>query len=511
MNIPLPQLGVLGILPSNYVLSVWVLQRLMGVVYLVAFLSLAVQIKGLAGHNGIMPATAVLSEVRLLSRFRRFLEHPTLCWAYLADGFLQFLCWSGAALSILFILGFAPVPVSLTLWTFYLSLFTVCPLFLGYQWDILLLETGFLTILVSPWTWWDRWPPTTAPPPIMLVLLWLLLFRLIFSSGWIKLRSGDAAWRSFTALQFHYETQPLPNRLSWYAHHLPAWFHRMSVILMFVIELGTPLLIFAPAPWCYVAGAAIITLMLLIAFTGSYGFFNLLTAVLCVLVFDDRAWQRFLHFFGFAWRNPGAQPCAWPAWLLALVTVLILILALDRLVVLFWPRFRRPRWYSKAHEWSGPFALVNNYGLFAVMTTRRLEIVIEGSIDGSTWHAYEFHWKPGGLNRPPGNPAPHQPRLDWQMWFAALAPLYASPWFYDLVGRLLQGRSEVLFLLRHNPFPDHPPRFVRALLFDYRFSDGATRRKTGAWWQRTLRGVYCPTISLQSAEQHQPASVGTHS
>jgi hypothetical protein len=498
----LPGSGVVGALSSQFVLSAWLFLRLLGLVYVVAFVSLAVQIKGLAGRHGIMPAADLLDEARARQGKGRFFLHPTLCWMNTSDRFLQGLCWAGAALGLLSIAGFAPVPVSLLLWVFYLSLFSVCPLFLAYQWDVLLLETGFLAIFISPWRWWSRWPPDTAPSLIVLALLYLLLFRLMFFSGWMKLRSRDPNWRNGTALQYHYETQPLPNRLSWYFHHLPLWFHKLSVRVMFGIELGAPLLIFAPAPWRYLAGGAIIVLMLLISATGSYGFFNLLAIVLCVPLFADPVRWSLLHSFGAAGRGGLAQPSGWPVWLLAPMAGAILVLTLERFLQLFsvrgpWLMFRQ-----NVAFWLRPFSLVNSYGLFSVMTTRRLEIIVEGSRDGHDWRAYEFKWKPGLVDRPPRQAAPYHPRLDWQMWFAALSPSFTNPWFFDFVDCLLQGRPEVLALLRHNPFPKAPPRYVRALLFDYHFSDPTTRRQTGSWWRRAPEGLYCPAMVSQSDPAH---------
>ena len=484
--------------PGQFILASWIFERLMGAVYLVAFISFAVQIKGLAGRNGVMPATKVLDGASSVRGIRRFLLFPTLCWWSASDNFLLGLCCGGAGLSVLCLLGIAPVPVSLLLWMFYLSLLTVCPLFLGYQWDILLLEAGFLTIFISPWKWWVGWPADAAPPSIVLLLLWLLVFRLMFLSGWMKLLSGEAAWRSRKALLYHYETQPLPNRLSWHAHHLPCWFHKVSVAVMFAIELGAPLLIFATPPWRYLAGGAIVGLMLLISATGSYGFFNLLTIVLCVPLMDDSIWRGVLGVAGVASSHTLPRPSGWPEWWLWLVAAVILLLTVEQFTDLFWPRIRLPSVFQKFSGRLRPFMFVNRYGLFAVMTTRRLEIIVEGSNDGLTWRPYEFKWKPGDARRVPGHPAPHQPRLDWQMWFAALSPLHEHPWLVDFMFRLLQGQPAVLSLLRHNPFPDAPPRYVRAQLFDYHFTDRATRRATGAWWRRSWVGLYCPPMALEA-------------
>ncbi len=483
---------------GTYVLSGWLFLRLLGLIYLAAFVSLGTQIKGLAGSQGILPARDFL-----LARQgwgpARWLQIPTLCWWNASDGFLQLLCWAGAALSLLLVAGVAPIPVLILLWVGYLSLFNAGRIFLGYQWDILLLETGFLAIFVAPFELLPAFPPTTAPSGIILWLLWWLAFRLMFSSGFAKLRSGDRAWRNLTALSCHYETQPLPTWIAWYVHQLPGWFHKLSVLLMFAIELGASAFVFAPPPGCYVAGAAFVFLMLLIMATGNYCFFNLLAIALSILLFDDAVWWRLAERFLAGVRFPAASSIStgWPGWTTIPVAIVIALLSAEAMGRLFRVMTRWPKPLAQLVEWLDPFRLVNGYGLFAVMTTERPEIIVEGSHDGVAWHAYEFKWKPGEANRRPRFVAPHQPRLDWQMWFAALNYYHSTPWFHSFLLRLLRSSPDVLALLRRNPFPDKPPRFVRAVLYDYRFTDLATRRATGAWWRRERRGLYSPVLSLR--------------
>src|SRR6266511_2331313 len=283
------ELAKQGVGSGAYFLSSWIFLRLLGLIYCVAFISLGAQIKGLIGSGGILPARDFLLAKAGWGR-KRFVQVPTLCWWNFSDRFLQFLCWGGAALAVLLTVGIAPVPVLFLMWAFYLSLFGVCRVFLGYQWDILLLETGFLAVFIAPFEWLPQFPPTTASSPIVLWLLWWLLFRLMFSSGFTKLRSGDRTWRNLTALKYHYETQPLPPWTAWYMHQLPAWFHKMSVLVMFGIELLAPLLIFLPRPFCYAGGASVVLLMLLIMATGNYCFFNLLGIAISVILFDDAVW-----------------------------------------------------------------------------------------------------------------------------------------------------------------------------------------------------------------------------
>jgi hypothetical protein len=490
---------------GTYLLSGWLFLRLLGLIYLVAFISLGVQVKGLVGSRGILPARDFLLAKKSWGP-SRYLRIPTLFWLNASDAFLQFLCWGGAGLSILLTIGVAPVPVLILLWAFYLSLFNVCRIFLGYQWDILLLETGFLAIFAASFELWPKFPPVSAPSPVVLWLLWWLAFRLLFSSGFVKLRSGDRTWRNLTTLRYHYETQPLPPWTAWYMHQLPGWFQKLSVIVMFSIELVMPVFVFAPPPFSYITGMAFIFLMLLITATGNYCFFNLLGIALSVLLFDDALWlplfQKLMPHFqfpGHATLLPG-----WPLWITIPVAVIIALLSTDVLGRLFRWQACWPKPMEKVIECLESPRLVNSYGLFSVMTTERPEIVVEGSNDTINWVAYEFKWKPGDVRRRPRFVAPHQPRLDWQMWFAALSYYHSNPWFRRFLLKLLQGSADVLALLGANPFPNDPPRFVRAVVYDYQFTDFKTRPETGAWWKRERRDLYSPVLSLRGPQASSP-------
>lgn len=495
------QLGDTG---ETYVIASWLFLRVMGLIYLAAFLSLAVQIRGLIGRDGILPLEDFLASRRRLG-LRRLWRIPTLCWLNASDTFLSLLCWGGVALSLLLVIGLAPLPISILLWAFYLSLFTACRIFLGYQWDILLLETGFLAIFLSPPEWLPSLPPVAAPPKIAVWLGWWLLFRLMFSSGFVKWRSRDRSWRNLTALRYHYETQPLPTPLAWYAHQLPLASHKLSTALMFFVELVVPFLIFAPPPIRYFAGCSIAVLMFLIWATGNYAFFNLLSIALCILLFDDRALRPIMNWLCADGIMPVAaiHPPAWFAWVAFAAVPLIGLLSFQPILRLFRFELRWPKPIDAAFELLEPFRLVNSYGLFAVMTTERPEIVVEGSHDGREWRAYEFKWKPGDVKRAPRIVAPHQPRLDWQMWFAALGFYQNNPWFRSFLLRLLESSPDVTALLQNNPFPGQPPRFIRAVLYQYRFTNFRERRATGAWWKRERRGSYCPVMEL---EQRQPSN-----
>ena len=490
-------LGDISELPS-YVLTRWMFLRFLGLIYLVAFVSLSTQITGLVGSHGILPAADYLRAVRENFGQERYWLFPTLAWVDASDGFLLGLTVAGALLSILLVLGVASVPVLVLLWALYLSLGTVGQDFMMFQWDSLLSEIGFLAIFFAPLQLKPDLERERQPSPVVLWLLRLLLFRLMFSSGLSKLLSGDPTWRHFTALNYHYETQPLPTPFGWVLHQLPPEYQKVSVAVMFFVELVVPFLIFARRRLRFLAAAAMIVLQLLIAATGNYTFFNLLAIALCLLLFDDAEVSRLFprRFRGQSQEAGGRLPEWRPRAVAAAALALVLIPG--NLAELPGLRFERVLWRSARQTLNGLRALriVNQYGLFSVMTTTRPEIVIEGSSDGNTWLAYEFNYKPGDVFRPLRWVAPHQPRLDWQMWFAALGGYQANPWFANLMLRLLQGSPEVLGLLARNPFPNAPPRYVRAMVYNYHFTDFETQRATGAWWRRELKGLYFPIVGL---------------
>ncbi len=485
----------------TFFLTRWLFLRLLGVIYLIAFLSLWTQIDGLIGSDGILPAERYLSAVREQVGLERYLAFPTLCWLYDGDAFLHLLCGGGVFLSLLLIIGVAPVLALIGLWMFYLSLVTVGQSFLSFQWDALLLETGFLAIFFAPLRILPGISREYPPSSVVLWLLRWLLFRLMFASGAVKLLSGDSTWSNLTALNFHYETQPLPTVLGWYAHHLPEWFQKASVAGMFGVEIIVPFLIFAPRRLRFLGAIALVALQLLIAATGNYCFFNLLTVALCVLLLDDAILRRcFPSRIAKRLTLPSAIILTqrWKRPLIGVLAAFILLVSGIRLTGTFLWREGFPPIAQGVLKWIAPFRVVNSYGLFTVMTTSRPEIGVEGSDDGRTWKEYKFKWKPDDLNQAPCWVAPHQPRLDWQMWFAALrGNCQNAPWFVNFMIRLLQGSPDVLELLEKNPFPGTPPRYVRAVLYDYRFTDLETKQEKGTWWKRERRGLYCRPIALR--------------
>jgi len=480
--------------PVRYDLTRQIFLRGLAVIYAIAFLSLWVQIDGLVGSRGILPVHSLLERAQSELGTERYQLLPTLCWWNNSDRFLHLLCGGGVAASALAVAGIAQLPAFVLMYVFYLSLSVAGQDFLDFQWDVLLTEAGFLAILLASWQIRAR---ATPPPRTILWLLRWLLFRVMFMSGVVKLSSGDASWRSLTALQFHFQTQPLPTWPAWYAQQLPAWFQRFSCGGVFFFELVVPLLIFAPRRPRLAAFWMIVFFQLLIAATGNYGFFNFLTIVLCLTLPDDEYWRWLLRLRRAAKKRPKPR-LRWPRWVTIPVGAALLALSLPQFVAAFGVDFPWPAPLTDFCRWAEPLRISNGYGLFAIMTTRRPELIVEGSDDGMAWKTYDFKWKPCDVRRRPAFSEPHMPRLDWQMWFAALGGPRDSPWLYYFLDSLLKGSPDVLALLADNPFPEHPPRYVRVMMYEYRFTTAAERRATGAWWHRDLIGLF---MQMPAAEQ----------
>jgi predicted DCC family thiol-disulfide oxidoreductase YuxK len=495
--------------PTYFWAQRWFL-RALGLAYLIAFLSLWVQVDGLIGSDGVSPLNQFLPAARAQLGQNVYAILPTLCWFNSSNAFLHFLCGGGVVISLLLIFGIAPALSLVVLFAFYLSLTIAGQIFLSFQWDVLLLETGFLAIFFAPWRLWPRelllWPgsatPRTGPPCSRagLFLLKLLLFKLILMSGVVKLTSGDDSWgwvnhsfhwSALTALDYHYWSQPLPTVFAWWADKSPEWFKHFSVAFCLAVEIIVPFFIWAPRRPRLIAAGLMIFLQLAIAITGNYCFFNLLTIALCLLLIDDAS-------IGRKYVTVRDRRYTYRLRRYAAIGVIIVTLPINAWLIFtaFKPRSRSPHALATVYEQLEAFRIVNGYGLFRVMTTDRGEIVLEGSADGVEWLPYEFKWKPGDVKRAPGWCAPHQPRLDWQMWFAALESPQQNPWLVGLIVRLLQGSHEVSGLLAHNPFPDKPPRYIRATFYRYRFTTTSELRQTGAWWKRQELREYLPAVSM---------------
>ncbi|HXH23663.1 MAG TPA: lipase maturation factor family protein [Vicinamibacterales bacterium] len=478
---------------TTYVTSTWLFLRLLGAVYLFAFWSLAQQVRGLVGEHGILPAGDYMAAlVRWADAsgmgIGRYWIAPTLCWIGTGDSFLVAQAVAGICLAVLLMLGLASPLVLPLLWLLYLSLAVVAGDFLAYQWDALLLESGLLAVVLAPPLWRHRLQDGYDPPPLARWLIWWLVFRLMFGSGWVKLASGDPTWRDLSAMVFHYETQPLPTPLAWYVFQLPGWFDRATTALVLAIELAVPwLVVCGRRPRC-VAAAVLIALQASIASTGNYAFFNLLTAALCATLVDDRSIRRLVDT-GAAAR---AGASVWYRW--APRAAAAVIGPVSAAIVAGQLGMGVPASLGSLVGAVEPLRSVNPYGLFAVMTTTRPEIVVEGSLDGVTWREYTFRHKPGDVSRRPTWVAPFQPRLDWQMWFAALSTYEREPWFARFLQALADGSPAVRALLARDPFEGRPPTFVRATLYRYRFTDWTTGRATGAWWTRERIGPYAPVM-----------------
>jgi hypothetical protein len=530
-------------LAGRYVVARWLFLRLLALTHLCAFGSLWSQAHGLVGASGIAPAAEFMAQVR--AHFERtgeaaWAKVPTLAWFGAGDTALHVLCGAGVALGALLLAGFAPVHALVGLWALYLSLVTVGGVFLGYQWDALLLETTLLAVFVAPWGLRPRM--NSAPTALAMWLPRLLLFKLMFSSGVVKV-NHPGEWRDLTALDFHYWTQPLPVATAWYVHQMPAWFHRLATSASVTIEVVAPFLIFSnPRRWrmlVFVAATALAVwlaggwpgvgttavlvlvaalldervvgrwlpesqrahdasrfgafvfltgLLVTMGATGSYGFFHLLSFALCVTLLDDALLKRWAPA---EVRRESPIPAA-------VFALLWTPLSLLRMTTLAPPHEEVAAIRTSVFRAIGPFASVNGYGLFARMTTDRAEVIVEGSADGETWRPYVFEYKPVAPDQMPAPALFHMPRLDWQLWFAGLArDCRRAPWFAGFARRLLENEPAVLGLLAGNPFPDAPPKQVRARLQRYTFTTPDERAASGHWWKVTEAPPFCPALSLE--------------
>jgi predicted DCC family thiol-disulfide oxidoreductase YuxK len=477
--------------PPEHRVVRWLFLRLLGGTFFVAFTSLGRQVLGLYGSRGIGPMKEWMDSDRLQALGpERFHLVPSVFWLGASDAALVRGCRAGQLLSVALMLNLAPRLSAAALWSLYLSYVSAGREFLSFQWDALLLEMGLLGAMTAP----PGLRPglgREAPSAMDVALFRLLVFRLYLGSGISKLQSGDRTWRELTAFNHYYETAPLPTRGGWYAHHLPPRVQKLSTAATLALETAAPLLALAPRrprQWAF-------TLFSLlqggIIATGNYGFFNFQSLILGLWLLDDEALSRVLPL------EPATPPEPRPLWRSLLGTAVatpFLVLGASELLARFGLPRQPPRALERLDAWARPLRSVNSYGLFSVMTVRRPEISIEGSNDGEHWREYPFRYKVSRLDKAPRQVAPHQPRLDWQMWFAALR----SPpgWFLALLVRLLEGSPQVLTLFEDNPFKEHPPRYVRAVLYDYRMTDMATRRSTGEWWRREPLGLYIPPVSL---------------
>jgi hypothetical protein len=456
-----------------------VLQRVTAAVYLIAFLVAVNQFRPLLGERGLLPTPRFLE----LVSFRRA---PSIFHLHYSDRFLGLVSWVGVLLAGAAVLGlpessslWLSMLVWFAMWALYLSIVNIGQVFYGFGWESLLLETGFLAIFLGP--------ADMAPPTLVLWAVRWLLFRVEFGAGLIKLR-GDPCWRDLTCLDYHHETQPLPNAMSWFFHHLPKAAHKLEVMANHVAQLVAPVALFAPQPVAAWAAALIIVTQLWLVASGNFSWLNVLTIALAAVAFENAMFDPLLP-------NPPADLQAPPGWHQLVVVLLTAVVG----ILSYWPVRNMASRRQRMNSSFDPLRLVNSYGAFSRVTKERLELVIEGTAattvrPGSVWQEYEFKAKPGDPRRRPPQVAPYHLRLDWLMWFAALPGRSDHRWLIALLDKVLENDRATLKLLRRNPFPDAPPTFVRATLYHYRFSSPRERRETGAWWVRRRVRLHIPPM-----------------
>ena len=466
----------------SYWLARLLFLRALAGIYLVAFLVAVSQFRPLLGERGLLPVPQFV-------RGRRFWDAPSVFILRYSDRFFRVLAWTGVALSAIALVGLPErgpavlgIVAWLALWALYVSILNVGQTFYSFGWESLLVETGFLAVLLGPARW-------TTPVLVIWLLRWLV-FRLEFGAGLIKLR-GDRCWRDLTCLYYHHETQPMPSPMSWWFHNLPKPLHRVEVLANHAAQLVVPFGLFAPQPIPDVAGAIIVITQTWLIVSGNFSWLNFLTITAAISAFDDRFLSALLPL------SASASASDAPAWHDAMVLALVVGVA----VLSWWPIRNLMSKHQRMNASFNRLHLVNTYGAFGSITRTRHEIVIEGTDDemitaSTVWREYEFKGKPGDVRRRPAQFAPYHLRLDWLMWFAALSPGYATRWFDALIVKLLEGDRVTLKLLRHNPFPDAPPRWIRAEFFRYRFTTRPERRESKAFWVRTPVGDYLPPVQL---------------
>jgi hypothetical protein len=519
-------------------ISRWLFLRALGLIYFSAFFSLLFQVRGLIGPQGILPAGEYLDDARSMGALR-FWYAPTLLWLSSSNHAVMAICWVGLIASVILIANVLPRAMLLVCFACFISFVSAAQDFSGYQSDGMLLEAGFLALFLAPPGllpgWGARRPPARAA---ILLLLWEW-FRIYFESGVVKLESGDPTWRNLTAMYEYYQNGPLPTWIGWYAQHLPLWFHRATAGATLGTELVLVWMALLPGRWRVACFFLVTAWQVGVIATANYTFLNYLVLVLAILLLNDKYLRRFVPE---RWRGglaiaeslSAAPAMAAPvlvegaaiglvvesaasvaevdepaaadassrvgplAWLRVAVSgfalAWILYVTTAQLVWLFWRDAPLPTATVAALE---PLRIANRYGLFAVMTPHRYEIEFQGSNDGQSWTAYPFRYKPQDVHEWPGIYAPYQPRFDWNLWFASLGSWMQNAIVPRTEELLLQSDPDVLALFRGNPFPGAPPKYVRAVLWQYWFSTAEEKRAQGVWWTRQFLGTYAPTLALR--------------
>ncbi len=482
---------------SDRLIPRWIVLRALGLIYCSAFLSLLMQIRGLIGPAGILPAGAYLQAVgQSFGPGARYWFAPTVLWLGSGSHAVMALCWLGLAASVLVTSNVLPRAMLLVCFACFLSFVSAAQDFSGYQSDGMLLEAGFLALFFAPS---GRRPGLGASHPPSRASLFLLQwewFRIYFESGLVKLLSGDEEWRHLTAMDEYYQNGPLPTWIGWYLQHLPHWFHVATAFSTLALELAIVWMLFLPRRWRIVCFLIVTPWEVGVIFTANYTFLNYLVLTLGFLLLDDRCFRR--------WKT--AEPVAPRKTLfgdarLAVSTVLLCLIAYVTTVELVSMVFREIPLPLQPVTMLEPLRIANQYGLFAVMTRGRYEIEFQGSRDGTHWVAYPFRFKPQALDKAPGIYAPYQPRFEWNLWFASLGSWQRNPLVPRTEERLLANDPDVLALFAANPFAGEPPRQVRAVLWRYWFTSMQQKRQTGDWWTRRLLGVYAPVLERDAQGQ----------
>jgi Lipase maturation factor len=488
----------LKIKPS-YWLTRFMILRLLGLVYAVAFLVLINEVLPLIGSDGLLPLDVFIRQVvrALGSKTSAFMRLPSVFWFIHSDTALLAGAWAGFLLSCVVVAGYANVPLMVFIWLLYMSFVHVGQEWYGYGWEIQLNETGFLAIFLCPLI--DMRPFPKHPPPMLIITLFRwLIFRMMLGSGLIKIR-GDEVWRNGTALYYHFQSQPIPGPLSRGFHFLPKYILKGGVWFNFIAELAAPWFVFWPRWGRHIAGLIIILFQITLILSGNLSFLNWLTIVPALACFDDGFWSAILPMWLVAKAESAAAKGEAPsrmatsaAWV---VTALVIILSIQPVVNMLSPG-------QIMNTSFDPLDLVNTYGAFGTVGKERFNVVFEGTNDASPgdsadWKPYVYRGLPVALNKRPPQIAPYQLHLDWQMWFAAMDTPGDYPWTLNLVWKLLHNDALATCLFASNPFPVQPPRYIRAVLYRYNFANPANDQ--GNWWNREKSGIWIPPMSVNDS------------
>lgn len=470
---------------ENYSEAINLFPKLLGLVYFFAFGAFIFQIRGLIGSKGILPIATHLRLVREYYTSHAYIKVPSLFWINCSDAALLSVAFGGVIISLLLIFGVFPALMLLLAYIFYISIISTGQDFLAFGWEGALLEitvNGFFLILASP------------PNLLVWISINLLLFRFYVQAGAVKLQSRDPNWRNLTALAYHYQSQPIPNAVAWYIHKFPMWFHKLSTLFMFIVELAVPFGIF---------GSELIRLFVFLAFfglqwmiwaTGNFSFLNHLSVAFSIILVAN---AYFPEWYPISPMNEASD--IFTNTICTTAGTILIALQLMHL----WHHFYPNRSFNRILNAISQFHLANRYGIFAVMTTTRHEVIFEGSNDGINWEEYSFFHKPSEITRRPRRISPYQPRIDWQAWFLPLGSYYRhEAWFGNFLYHLLLGTPEVLALIRDNPFPESPPRFVRTVLYEYTFSSVKEKQEHGRWWNRKYVGLFTKPLTLTATKDN---------